>query len=216
MNYSKFLLSCLILFFVIPAFSQQPETEIDSAAIKADYDRAYASFEPIVNKFAAFFQVKQKLFYKFEYPKSKSGFAAYIIEYTCKEVNYGVTNTNKPQVPYVAHILLNISKRDNRSCGNTASETILGPPAGWDNVEDALANDKEPCFKSVTGVIKSRVRLNFEYKEGRWEFKNAVIEGGKDSENAISAALGKVESPAMEISNAAAVDYNKKWLALIP
>jgi hypothetical protein len=215
MKHLKILLSCLIVLLAFPAFSQQTENEIDTAAVKADYDRVYVSFEPIVSKFAAFFQVKQKLLYKFEYPKSNSGFAAYIIEYTCREVSYGVSNTNKPQVPYVANILLNITKRDNRSCGNTASETILGPPAGWDNVEEALANDKAACFKTVIGVIKSRVRLNFEYKKGSWEFINAMFEGGKEPENAIALALGKAITPALEITEAGAVNFNQKWQALI-
>lgn len=209
------LLFCLIFSLNLPALSQQPDTPIDTAAVKAEYERAYASFEPIVNKFAAFFQVKQKLFYKFEYAKSKSGNASYIIEYTCKEVNYGVSNTNNPQVPYLGNVLLTISKRDNRSCGNTASETILGPPAGWDNPEAALANDKETCFKSVTGAIKSQVRINFEFKNGRWEFTNAVTEGGKEPEHAISLALGKVTAPALEITEAAALEFNRKWSALV-
>jgi hypothetical protein len=200
MKHFKMLFPCLIFLFILPVFSQQTENEIDTAAVKADYDRVYASFEPVVDKFVAFFQVKQKLLYKFEYAKSKSGFAAYIIEYTCREVNYGVSNTNKPEVPYVANILLTISKRDNRSCGNTANVTILGPPAGWDTVEDALTNNKGTCFKTLTGEIKSVARLNFEYKNRRWEFKNAQIEGGKEPESAISLALGKVTPPAMEIS----------------
>ena len=211
----KILLSCSIFLFTLPAMSQPAENEIDTAAVKAEYNRVYASFEPIVNKFVAFFQVKQKLLYKFEYPKSKSGFAAYLIEYTCKEVNYRVSNTNNTRVPYVGNILLTISKRDNRSCGNTASETIFGPPAGWDNLKDALDNNKGTCFKTITGAIKSGVRLNFDYQNGRWEFKNALIEGGKEPETAISLALGKIIAPAMEISEPAAADFNQKWRALV-
>lgn len=208
----RLFLSCLFFMFTLPALSQEVA---DSAAIKAEHNRIQASFETIVNKFVAFFQTKQKLIYKFEYAKSKSGYAAYIIEYTCKEVNYGVTSTNVPQTGYTANVTLTISKRDNRSCGNTASETILGPPAGWDNIEDALGNNKESCFKSYTKAVQSHVRINFEYKDGHWEFKNVTVENSKEPETALSAGLGKVVEPAMEITDPVAVKFNEKWLALV-
>lgn len=208
----RLFLSYLLLMFTLPVLSQEAA---DSAAIKAEHNRIQASFEIIVNKFVAFFQTKQKLIYKFEYAKSKSGYAAYIIEYTCKEVNYGVTSTNTPQAGYTANVTLTISKRDNRSCGNTASETILGPPAGWDNIEDALNNNKESCFKAYTKAVQSQVRLNFDYKSGHWEFKNVTVENSKEPETALSAGLGKIVLPAMEITNPAAVKFNQKWLALV-
>lgn len=205
-------LTCLFLMFTFPALSQEAA---DSAAVKAEHSRVQASFETVVDKFVAFFQTKQKLVYKFEYAKSKSGYAAYIIEYTCKEVNYGVTSTNTPRTGYTANVILTVSKRDNRSCGNTASETILGPPAGWDNIEDALSNNKESCFKSFTKAVQSQIRLNFDYKNDHWEFKNVTVENSNEPEAALSAALGKVVEPAMEITDPAAVKFNQKWLTLI-
>lgn len=208
----RLFLPCLFFMFTLSALSQEAA---DSASVKAEHNRVQAFFETIVDKFVAFFQTKQKLLYKFEYAKSKSGYAAYIIEYTCKEVNYGVTSTNTPEAGYTANVTLTISKRDNRSCGNTASETILGPPAGWDNIEDALGNNKESCFKSYTKAVQSQVRLNFEYKDDHWEFKNVTVENSKEPETALSAALGKVVEPAMEITDLAAVKFNQKWLALV-
>jgi hypothetical protein len=57
--------------------------------------------------------------------------------------------------------------------------------------------------------------LNFDYKHDHWEFKNVTVENSNEPEAALSAALGKVVEPAMEITDPAAVKFNQKWLTLI-
>lgn len=205
----------LFLFGMIsaPAYGQAP---VDSAAVKAEHARVEAAFETIVNRFVEFFQTKQKLLYQFENSKSKSGVACYVIEYTCKEVNYGVNSSNNTIIPYLGFIKLSISKRDNRSCGAIPGDVLLGASAGWDNLEAALANNKETCFKSMMQQTLQAIRLDFEFKNGQWIFKQVVSEPGNQPEPALSMAFGKPVSPAVAATEEAAVSFNQKWGKLLP
>lgn len=202
----------LLGVMVYPAYAQVP---LDSAAVKAEHARVEAAFETIVNRFVEFFQTKQKLLYKYENSKSKTGVASYVIEYTCKEVNYGVNSSNNTIIPYLGFIKLSISRRDNRSCGTIPGEVLLGASAGWDNVEAALANNKETCFKSIMQQTLQAIRLDFEFKNGQWVFKQVVSEPGNQPEPALCMAFGKPVSPAVTPTEETAVRFNQKWAGLL-
>lgn len=211
-SWQRIMLFLLGIMFS-PAYSQAP---VDSAAVKAEHARVEAAFETIVNRFVEFFQTKQKLLYQYETPKSKSGVACYVIEYTCKEVNYGVNSSNNTIIPYLGFIKLSISKRDNRSCGTIPGDVLLGASAGWDTVEAALSNNKETCFKTIMQQTLHPIRLDFEFKNGKWMFKQVVTEPGNQPEPALSMAFGKPVSPAVTPTEAAGASFNQKWVGLMP
>lgn len=190
----------------------------DTVAMKAGHEAAQASFEKIVGRFADFFQTKQKMIYKYAHPKSASGFAARLIEYTCREVQYGVNNTNFAPVPYKAQITLNFSVKTNQKCGKVTDVAAFGLPAGWDNEADALANNSSACFRSNRKPQIQQVRLDFEFrkKSGQWVFLKAVNIAKNSDDPALSAALGVIIKPALTLEEQAAQSFNGKWRQLVP
>lgn len=189
--------------------------QVDSSTVQAEHQQVEKAFETRVAKMASFFETKQKLVYYFEHPKSKSGRAAHVVEYTCKKINYTVSSTGSTGITHVGHISLSLSKRTNRACGKVPDVTILAPPAGWETVAEALQNNREPCFKTTMQTVIFPVRLDFNYSDGRWQFLGAVNENSGEPESALSAALGMIAPPALPIEEPAALQMNARWKALV-
>ncbi|MCB0292412.1 MAG: hypothetical protein KDH97_19310 [Calditrichaeota bacterium] len=208
-------LACLTLTLLLLSgggFAQ----EIDSAAVMQEHQEIEASFETVVNRFAEFFQVKQKLLCREESKKSPTGAASYIAEYTCKEVNYGVSSSGNTIIPYTAQIVLTMTKLTNQACGDIPGVTLLGLPAGWGSEAEALANDRSACYKSAIRPVPYQVQLRFDYKDGAWSLKQVQNLSGKAGEGAIAAAFGLLESPALEIATPEGQAFNQPWGALLP
>lgn len=190
--------------------------EIDSAAVLQEHREIEASFEAVVNRFAEFFQVKQKLLCREENKKSPSGAASYIAEYTCREVNYGVSSSGNTIIPYTAQITLTMTKLTNQACGDIPGVTLLGLPAGWETEAEALANDRSACYKSAIRPVPYPVQLSFDYKDGAWLLKQVQNLTGKSAESAVAAAFGLLQSPALEIATPEGQAFNRPWHALLP
>jgi len=207
---------CFLAFSTTAAVAQDEAVEEIPAEMKQQLARVEAQFESIVENFAAFFETKQKLLYAHKLKKAKQGYAAYVIEYTCKEVHYVVNSTGDERLPFLASITLSLSKKTNRSCGDTKGATMLGLPAGWSSAEKAVESaHKTSCYKSNLQATGNQVRINFEYIEGKWHYKNTLNETRKEAEYPLSAVFGKPEGPALSLEEPVVQTLNSKWAALL-
>lgn len=210
------LIIMLMLMLSAQLFAQEAEdVEIDPA-LKKQMAVVEAEFEKIVGGFAAFFQAKQKLVYAFKNKRGSDDIAAYVIEYTCKEVHYAVSSTGDARLPFLAAITLTLTRKTNRSCGNVAGATMLGLPAGWNTVEAAVENaGKSTCFKSNVKASGNKVRINFEYLDGVWKYKSSVNETRKAAELPLESVFGNPIEPGVAIDSPAATELNSRWKALL-
>lgn len=208
-----FLALLIFLSLSLPAFAQ--EAPLDSAAVKAEHARIEATFEKVIQKYVDFFQVKQKVLYKETNKKSDTGEACYLVEYTCQEINYGMSSTTNESASYNAHIILGVKTLTNRPCGKLSGAILLGASAGWPTVAEALANNRVNCFTSQVKSPTYKVRLNFDYVDGKWVFKDVKhVKTGK-AEPVLSAVFGAPAAPSVEVTETEGINYNKKWLALV-
>ncbi len=204
-----------ILFLAVCCFSQEETTPMDTTARMAEYQTAQEGFDKIVSNVANFFQKKQKMVHKFLHSKSSTSHAVHLVEYTCKEVSYNLESVLSDKSIIDGFITLSATKRNNRSCGNVPDITTLAPPIGWETVGEALAHNKEKCFKTSLKSPKAKFRLYFKFFEGEWQFQDAVGVNNKKPVSELSAAFGKPVDLALKITDESGVKFNQKWLALI-
>lgn len=210
------LIIMLMLFSAVQLFAQDAEEAEVDPALKKQMAVVETEFEKIVGNFAAFFQTKQKMVYAYTHKRGSDDIAAYVIEYTCKEVHYAVSSTGDARLPFLATITLTLTRKTNRSCGNTAGATMLGLPAGWNTVEAAVENaGKSSCFKSNVKASGNQVRINFEYVDGAWTYKSAFNETRKAAELPLESVFGNPIEPGVAINSPAAAELNNRWKALL-
>ena len=210
------LLTMLMLLSTLPLLAQEAEEAEVDPALKKQMAAVEAEFEKIVGNFAAFFQTKQKLVYAYKHKRGSEDIAAYVIEYTCKEVHYAVSSTGDARLPFLATITLSLTRKTNRSCGNTAGATMLGLPAGWNTIEAAVENaGKSSCFKSNVKASGNQVRINFEYLDGVWQYKSAENETRNAPELPLESVFGNAIEPGVAVDSSAAEELNSRWKALL-
>jgi len=200
-----------ILFFVVlslwhtPLFGQNTQAE-----------QALKTFKPIVTKFSEFFKTNPKLIAKDFRTYSPTGLLYSIREYRFVDISYNVEKTNSIVSPFVGYLEVIVTDRDNDSCGNVKTEFGI---YGWDNVDDTLRNDIEQCFSwrsKKLYIEKSEpqaMKFVFAYQDGKWVFKDVILQG--KSFEMMLAALSKATTKRPNITESAALAYNRKWVDLL-
>lgn len=180
-----------------------------SPAVKALHSQAEKEFETVVTRFAGFFEVKPKMLVA-EAKGNSRDTVYYVNEFACRKINYEVQTSQDEKVELTGNLLLSISRRDNRGCGDVAGVVMLGPKIGWREPQPAIANDsKESCFRQSRKAGLQEIRLQFIYQDGQWNFQSAKNETTGTGASLISDALkGEFFSQTLR-------DYNIRWSELV-
>lgn len=199
---------CLSMLLAEVSSSYAVENPMDAVVLQ--------SFEPIVDKIAAFFKRHPKLLTKNSAPDNPSQMAFSITHFQMERISFDIVTTNSIIAPYKAVIDIDTQVADNKPCGNQAF--VKTDKEGWSNVEDAVKNaNNASCFLIRTpqvGVVRHKFIFQYFAKTGKWSLNEIVYQDG--TINGRFMALLGVPSPWFPVMNEPqAVNYNRDWIQLL-